>query len=139
MTRNRGRLAAGLTACVLVVLTGGSFVSAQAPQAPQNPQGPTFTSTTSLVLVDVTVLDKDGRPVPGLTADDFKVKLNGQDRAVKVVNYQQIAAAPDATPAVPDAAADPERVQAVVAPNSAAAPQRRVIVVMIDDLSMTPD
>src|SRR5579862_3175015 len=126
MTRNRGRLAAGLTACVLVVLTGGSFVSAQAPQAPQNPQGPTFTSTTSLVLVDVTVLDKDGRPVPGLTADDFKVKLNGQERAVKVVNYQQIAAEPDATPDLPDATVDPKSVAAVVRPGRSTT-QRRIV------------
>lgn len=131
MDWTRGRLAAGVVASVLVMLCGGRLISAQT-------QGLTFKSTTSLVLVDVTVLDKDGRPVPGLTADDFKVKLNGQDRAVKVVNYQQIAAPPDATPAIPDATAEPERVQAVVAPTSSTT-QRRIIVVMIDDLSMTPD
>lgn len=134
-----GRYAGVAIAAGMVAAAG--LVSAQTPQTSQNPQGPTFKSTTSLVLVDVTVLDKDGRPVPGLTAEDFKVKLNGDERSVKVVNYQQIAAPPDATPDVPNAAidpTDPASVTAAVSPRRSTT-QRRVIVVMVDDLSMTPD
>jgi VWFA-related protein len=97
-----------------------------------------FRSTTSLVLLNVTVLDKDARPVPNLTADDFKVKLNGQERPVKLVNFLQVAAPPDATPTIPDATVDPH-VTAVEAPRVTARQQRRIIVVMVDDLSLTPD
>jgi len=120
--------------CVCAVLAGG-FVSAQSPQTSQTP---TFRSTTSLVLVEVSVLAKDGKPVPGLTADDFQVKLDGQVRPVRAVTYEQIAT-PLAAPAgvaEPDATGAPNRVEANgVAPP---APRRRVIVIMVDDLSLTP-
>jgi VWFA-related protein len=122
--------------CLSVVLAAGLLFA----QSPQTPQGPTFRSTTSLVLVDVTVLDKDGKPVPGLTADDFQVKLDGQVRAVRAVTYEQIAtplAAPVAV-AEPDAATGaPTRVEARGAAPPPA-PRRRVIVIMVDDLSLTP-
>ena len=133
----RGRIAGAAAGGVLLA---GSVLFAQQPQTTQtaSPQTPTFRSTTSLVLLNVTVLDKSGRPVPGLTADDFKVKLDGKDRQVKLVNYLQVAAPPDATPSVPDATAEP-RVQPTMAAPRTAATQRRVIVVMVDDLSLTPD
>jgi len=73
-------------AMCLGVALGAAVLSAQAPQTP------TFRSTTSLVLVDVSVLDQDGRPVPGLGPDDFQVKLNGQVRPVKAVTYEEAAA-----------------------------------------------
>jgi VWFA-related protein len=129
-----------LLVCVSAVLAGG-FVSAQSPQTPQTP---TFRSTTSLMLVDVTVLDKDGKPVPGLAADDFQVKLDGQVRPVRAVTYEQIAnplAAPQIALAEPDAtigaSGAPTRVES---PKNAppTAPRRRVIVIMVDDLSLTP-
>jgi VWFA-related protein len=121
--------------CLSVALAGG-IVSAQSPKTPQTP---TFRSTTSLVLVDVTVLDKDGKPVPGLTADDFQVKLDGQVRPVRAVTYEQIATPLAAPVAVeePDASVASTRVQTNgVAPPPA--PRRRVIVIMVDDLSLTP-
>jgi hypothetical protein len=46
-------------------------VETQVPQA-------TFRSRTDLVPVDVSVLDRDRRPVPGLTPEDFKLFVDGK-------------------------------------------------------------
>lgn len=127
-----------LFVCLSVVLAG-AFVSAQSPQSPQAPQTPTFRSTTSLMLVDVTVLDKDGKPVPGLTANDFQVKLDGQVRPVRAVTYEQIAT-PLAAPAVavPEGAnGAPTRVESIASAPPPVA-RHRVIVIFVDDLSLTP-
>ena len=133
MNRLRGRVGAATAGSVWLA---GSLLCAQQPQA--SPQTPTFRSTTSLVLLNVTVLDKDGRPVPNLTADDFKVKLDGKERQVRLVNFLQVSAPPDAPPAIPDATAETRVQSATVVPTRTSA-QRRVIVVMVDDLSLTPD
>lgn len=46
------------------------------------PQTPTFQTRTDAVLLDVSVLDRDGRPVKGLTASDFTVLEDGVARPV---------------------------------------------------------
>ena len=46
-------------------------------------QQPTFRTTVDLVHFGVTVVDKQGLPVTGLTADDFQVLENGTPQAVK--------------------------------------------------------
>jgi VWFA-related protein len=47
------------------------------------PAGPTFRITSNLVFLDVTVLDKKGRPVvTGLTKDDFTIIENGKPQRI---------------------------------------------------------
>jgi hypothetical protein len=43
---------------------------------------PTFRSGVELIQLDVSVLDKDRRPVQGLTAADFTVLVDGQPRPI---------------------------------------------------------
>src|SRR3954465_6052734 len=46
-----------------------------------------FTSSTSLLTLDVTVVDRDGNPITGLTPDDFAVTLNGKKQSTRAVSY----------------------------------------------------
>ena len=55
--------------CLTAVFT--LSLTAQQPQPGQKP--PVFRSTVDLVHLDVSVLDKDRRPVRGLTAADFTI------------------------------------------------------------------
>jgi VWFA-related protein len=63
-------------ACWLALLTVGDA------QQPPSPQVPTFRTAVDIVQMDVTVLDKDRRPVRGLTAADFTVLENGAERPI---------------------------------------------------------
>jgi VWFA-related protein len=114
---DRGWLAAA-------VISTAVTVSAQ--QAP-----PVFRSSVTLVPVEVTVLGADGRPVPGLTADDFEIKLNGKSRPVRTLAYVDTAR--------PDAAAPATSVPTRLTARNTAPVDARVIVVGIDDLSVPPE
>jgi VWFA-related protein len=54
----------------------------QQPTEQERPQAPVFRTGTNLVRVDVSVLDRDGKPVRSLTADDFEVRENGEVQAI---------------------------------------------------------
>jgi VWFA-related protein len=101
--------------------------------APQ-PQQPLFRAGVDLVTIDVRAVDKDGKPVPGLTKDDFVVTLAGQPRPVVALDYQVFgrttASGPSTAPA--DIASNP--------PAAAATASRggRVLLLVIDDLSAQP-
>src|SRR5262245_17316556 len=56
---------------------------AMAALSAQQPQHPTFRATVDLVNFAVMVVDKQGKPVTGLTADDFEIVENGKKQSVK--------------------------------------------------------
>ena len=70
------------------VVTAVALVAAQeqpTPQPSQTPepiQGPRFRTGVDLVAVDVSVVDRNGRPVDDLLAPDFAVKIDGETRRV---------------------------------------------------------
>jgi VWFA-related protein len=53
-----------------------------APQGTGDIPAPTIRVSTRLVLVDVVVRDKQGKPVTGLKADDFVIEENGKKQKV---------------------------------------------------------
>ena len=58
--------------------------------AQKQDETPTFTTSANLVIVTVFVRDAQGRPVKGLTRDDFIVTENGKPQAIRVFEFQQI-------------------------------------------------
>lgn len=104
-------------------------VASRAPQ--QNP--PVFRTTTNVVALDVTAVDKDGKPVKGLKASDFVVTLDGQARAVQTIDYVEFRSdVPAPANPAPGAPAAP------ATPSSRPATERRVVVILFDDQSITP-
>lgn len=85
----RWNLKAGtvVLATIAGALITGPFLPAQTPslnsnQAPTptqaaNPHNPTFTVNVRLVVLDVVVTDRAGKPVDGLTAKDFQIFEDG--------------------------------------------------------------
>jgi VWFA-related protein len=93
---------------VAVALVVGQAVSAQQqPAAPAQP--PTFRSTTRLIVRNVTVRDKDGKVVEGLTANDFVITEDNESQEIAFVEFQQLKKS--AETATPIASAPPPTVQ----------------------------
>ena len=102
--------------------------SAAAPAAAQAGQTE-FAATVEMVTVDVVVLDRDGRPVTGLTRADFSVSEDGQPQGLQVFEEIDVAAR-RALPA-------PVQIEGV-ATNTAPAPQpQRVFVLAFDDAHLS--
>src|SRR5262249_6526499 len=59
---------------------------------------PVFKSGTSLVVVDVTVKDKAGKPIEGLKASDFIVLEDGKPQKVSVFEAQTLTMEPEPPP-----------------------------------------
>jgi TonB family protein len=82
--------AAGLA----LVLTMSPLRIVAAPQAAaevRNP-GPVFLSNTMLVIEDVTVTDKNGKPVVGLSASDFVISEDGKPNTISLFEFQDLGA-----------------------------------------------
>jgi len=74
--------------------------SAVAPSQDSNFPTLTLRASSHLVLLDVVVTDKTGKPVPGLRVADFSVKEDGKPQAVSFVNAPTTAMA-EPPPALP--------------------------------------
>jgi VWFA-related protein len=99
-------------AVAAAVVSGGLGAQQPSPSAPgQAPTpGATFRSVTRLIVQTVTVKDKDGRSVEGLTAKDFTVTEDGEPQTVSFAEFERLPTTPEsgqsaaATPPQPDRA-----------------------------------
>jgi VWFA-related protein len=82
----------------------------------QDQQPPVFKSAVELVAVEVQVVDREGKPITGLGARDFRVKLDRNDRRVVSADFVQTGAGTDGAggtadrPAAVDAPPTPQQV-----------------------------
>ena len=132
-----------------------AFVLAStAQQAPQTPQTPsdgitTFKSNSQLVVEIVTVNDKSGKPIDGLTAKDFTVTENGTPQTITFAEFQGLSETPltPANPGAPAVAARPATPRPPLATQNQIAPEapgdiryrdRRLLALYFDMSAMPP-
>src|SRR5581483_9289967 len=109
-TRTR-RMAKTLAFTVAGALAGLALFQPHVPFAPivsAQQSAATFSSSTRLVVQTVTVKDKDGKPIEGLTAKDFVITEDNEPQQVSFVEFQRLdASATDFPSVVPAAPAPP--------------------------------
>ena len=67
---------------------------------PQQPQ--TFRSSVDLVPVDVNVIDRTGRPIADLTAQDFSLKVDGKSRRIASAQFIGVTRGVERAPKEPE-------------------------------------
>jgi len=114
-----------------------------APAAGQ--QAPTFRSSVDVVTLDVRIVDRAGRFVDDLTANDLKVFEDGREQVVTTfervnVPIPEAAGAADASEQRPSGVARAADVDSDVASNDAApaSSEGRLYVLLMDDLHTNP-
>jgi VWFA-related protein len=111
----------------IAVLAALTAYSQQPPPAKVTDDGVVkFTSNSQLVIEVVTVKDKSGKPVEGLTAKDFVITEDGKPQTISFCEYQQLRETPDAVTPIPAAPESPDPVKPKVDPliQSQIAPER---------------
>ena len=74
----------------LLMLLCVSLVGRQQPPQPQPTPSVNFQVNSSLVVETVSVLDKSGKPIEGLTANDFAIAEDGVPQTIKFCEFQRI-------------------------------------------------
>jgi len=89
----------GIPIRTLALMALGSMLASSGirPLGAQEPPAPTIRVTTRMVLIDVVVTDKQGKPIPGLRAEDFTLEEKG--KAQKIASFT-VASEPAAAPEV---------------------------------------
>ena len=96
---NHGRITHSALAASLALALAGTSISPAAPPA-KDPAPPGTAlierATVELVLIEAYVHDGRGRPIEGLAAGDFSLKVDGYDRPIASLEFRSVAAAPRA-------------------------------------------
>lgn len=125
---------------LLTVLTG--FAMAQAPQAaPAAEEDPVFRSDTRLVIHQVTVKDKSGKPIEGLTAKDFAITEDGVPQNIAFVEFQQLTEEPAGAAYMEAVAPIPRLAHTQIAaarPGNVKYADRRLLAIYFDLSAMPP-
>jgi VWFA-related protein len=122
--------------------------AAQQPQIPPPPPPQTQTSIrvqTEVVIEEVSVKDKSGQPIKGLTANDFVLTEDGAPQTISFVEYQEIpplSNAPQPPPGPPpEVTTAPRATQMQIAPEAPGDTKyhnRRLVALYFDRSTMQP-
>lgn len=95
---------------------------------------PIFRTTTNLVVVNVEVRSRDGKPVEGLKAEDFEILESKQAQRISVFEYQRLQSEAPPAPAAVAAAEEARSAPAISAskPGELRYRDRRLIVLYFD-------
>ncbi len=115
-----------------VVMTAGALMWLAGARLPASQQQPRFRSGVEAVLVDVSVLDADRRPVRGLAAADFTVIEDGRPQAI--TTFSAVDVPDDEAPSAPWI----RDVQPDVQTNADLEADRRIVVLVMDDAVPMP-
>ena len=74
------------------------FIVSAAAQKPDGGDVAKFSTRRDLVIVDVSVKDKAGKTIEGLTQKDFSVFEDGKQQQITVFEYQKLAMDPEPPP-----------------------------------------
>jgi VWFA-related protein len=104
-----------------------------------------FSATSNLVIVDVTVRDRSGKPIEGLKRTDFTVMEDGKPQKMAVFEFQNLSmepAAPEASLTLEEQQELPQKVQQITVKSAGQVQyqDKRLLVLFFDFGSMSiPD
>src|SRR6185436_16389009 len=122
---------------ILFVILFPAATSSQSPtQQPKTGADDVVKISTTLIQVDATVLDKKGKPVKGLTADDFEIYENSKKQPITNFAFVELetdkSTEPFVTRRVPNAVAAP------LGPSRLRPEQvHRTVALVVDDLGLS--
>lgn len=116
-----------MTSLRRISILGATVLGTATSIAAQQPQVPTFRSGVEVVRLDVTVLDKNRRPIRDLNREDFTVTVDGVEQ--RLVAFDQIVMAPVDHTLAPWT----RTVAADVRDNQVGEP--RIFIIVLDDVS----
>jgi len=126
----------------LAILVTAALLAAQL----SSQQVPTFSSTANVVVVDVTVMSRDGKPIANLTKSDFLIYEDGKLQSLQSCELQKLETKP--IEPVPPVKTLQARAAPTPAPAAASAPEapppkadlrdHRLIVMLFDMSTMQP-
>ena len=118
------------------------LAGALAAQSPFPDRNPTFSTTANVVVVDVTVLDRNGKPIENLTRDDFLLTEDGKPQRLQSCDLQRLDSQPMPVAALPSPdtrnGSQPHPAPASVPTPPPDTRDHRMIVLLFDFSSMQP-
>jgi VWFA-related protein len=130
MSRRRDKTAPGVRRAILSLAGVLATLGAERPaRAQSQPALPTFPSQVELITVDAVVLDENGRPVPGLSREDFVLREDG--RVQEIASFEAFVLEPVETPTEPPAVASNEP--------TARRSNGRAFAILVDDVRIAPE